>query len=56
MRTAAEISENEEHDGDDFSEYRKSLLTYVDLNIKTGGVYSDPYIHSPLVKKLSRID
>jgi hypothetical protein len=56
MRAAAEISENEEQDGDDFSEYRKSLLTYADLNFKTGGVVLDPFIHSPLVKKLSRID
>jgi hypothetical protein len=49
MQKATETSENREHeDGDDFSEYRKSLRTYVDHNLKTSGEINSPILNKPL--------
>ena len=49
----AETSENGDYDGDDFSEYRKSLRTYGGDNIITSP--SIPY-SSSLIKQNSRIN
>jgi hypothetical protein len=49
IQGAAETSENgEQDDADDFSEYRKSIHTYVDHNFKTGGVISSPLLNKPI--------
>ena len=50
-----DTTDNAEQDEDDLSEYRKSLITYADLNYKANEV-SPRISRSPLVKKLSATD